>query len=326
MTEEVINNAPDAGAWKGALAGDNAEFKAALEPFADTGALFAHISKQSETPVDWRKAIAGDDADTAKALERFTDQRAFYDSWKQKDDYIRTGTKVTVPGENASPEVIDAWNRARGVPEAADGYQITAKPPEGRGVDEATKGLLKGVTERLFKVGAEPAVVNLAHELIYEQATATETLRETQLGEGPALLGKALEKAWPNKGERDQNVGFATAAAYQYIGPKGSPELDAFSNLEVRDADGRYWRLGDHPDVIQAFAKIGRATAEDPLFLEASGAGASGASVDEQIAEIMKLRDTDPKKYNAPETRERHNRLLAARARHNELHGGSRAA
>lgn len=149
MSTENPNNgggnggAPDANAWKAplaALAGDNADYKTALDSFKEPGELFSRLTaKPVET--DWRKSFAGEDADALKALNRFTDPKAFYESFKQKDAYINSGTKVTVPGSDASQEVIDAWNKARGVPDAADGYKIEAKPPEGVQVSDADKAI-----------------------------------------------------------------------------------------------------------------------------------------------------------------------------------------
>ncbi len=330
MTEQTTTTTdPGAGGgdWRAplvALAGDNAEFKTALDGFKEPTEIFAKLTAQPQE-IDWRKTIAGEDADALKGLERFDSAKSFYDSFKQKDAYINSGKKVTVPGENASAEEIAAWNNARGVPEKASDYKITAKPPEGLEVDESTGAMLGTITERLHKVGAEPAVVNLAHEIVYEQAAAAQDARDAQIEEGPKRAQAELQKVWKTEGEFKENASWAAAAAYQFIGAKGSPELEAFSNLVIVDGEGKHWRMGDHPGVVQIFAKMGRAGAEDPIFLDASGAGNGAGSVDEQIAAIMKLRETDPKKYNAPETRDRHQKLLAARARHRELHGGRAA-
>lgn len=312
----------DANAWRAPLlqlAGDNAEAKTLIEGFKDQGEFLSRL-KPVDAP-DWRKSIAGEDADALKALERFNDGKSFFDSFKQKDDYIRSGTKVTVPGADASSEVIDAWNKARGVPDKADGYKIEAQPPEGVAIDDATKTMLAGITAELHKVGAEPAVVNLAHKIVYDQIAGAQTQHETLLTEGPKRATTELTKIWKNEAELKSNAAFASAGVQQYLGALDGDKAKSVLNIET--ADGFY--LGDHPAFIQLMAAVGRASAEDPLYLAASGAGDNGKNVDAQIEEIYALRSTDMKKYNAPETQERLNKLLGARARHRELQSGKAA-
>lgn len=323
MADEVVID-PNAGAdaWRAplaALAGDNAEYKTALEGLKEPGELFARL-KPVETP-DWRKAMAGDNAEALKGLERYTDPKAFYDSFKQKDDYIRTGSKVTVPGADASPEVIAAWNAARGVPDAPDGYKIEAKPPEGMEIDEGTKTMLSGITKELHAVGAEPAVVNLAHKIVYDQMVGAQTQRETALTEGPKRATAELSKVWKSPAELKDNAAFASAGVQQFLGPLDGDRAKAFLNIET--ADGYF--LGDHPVVVQLLAAVGRANAEDPLYLAASGAGDTGKNVEERIKEIYALRVSDPKAYESADTQAKLNKLLAARERHKELQGAKAA-
>lgn len=317
MSEETISNQGGGDDWRAplaALAGDKPEYKAAIESFKAPDELFARLTAQPEAP-DWRKLLAGDNADRLKKLERFTDPKAFVESFEQKDAYINSGKKVTVPGENASAEEIALWNAARGVPEKADGYQITAKPPEGLEIDDANKGILTGIVGKLHSLGAEPAVVNAAHEIFYEQLQQAYTAQESALVEGPQRAGAELAKVWGNKAELEQNCKFAAAGAQQFLGPLDGEKAKAFLNIQT--ADGYY--LGDHPIVVQSLAALGRANADDPLFLEASGAGGGQGSVNDQIEAIYALRySNDPKvqkSYDAPETRQRLVTLLAARER-----------
>lgn len=316
------NDGANADAWRApleALAGDNAEYKTLLGGFKAPEELFSRLKPAD--PPDWRTTLAGEDADAKKLLERFTDGKAFVDSFKQKDAYINSGKKVTVPGENASAEEIAAWNNARGVPEKPTDYQITAKPPEGVEIDEGSKTMLSGITERLHKLGAEPAVVNEAHAIVYEQLAQAQTQHETMLTQGPERAKAELGKVWKTAAELKENGAFAAAGVQQYLGPLDGERAKALLNIETTDG----FFLGDHPAFAQLMAAVGRATAEDPLFLEANGGSSGNGTVEEQIAEIMNLRATDPKKYNAPETRARHEKLLAARARHKQLQGGHAA-
>lgn len=318
-----INQNTDQNAWRAplvALAGDKPEYKTAIEGFKAPEELFQRLTAQPEQP-DWRKLLAGDNADRLQKLQRFTDPNAFVDSFEQKDAYIASGRKVTVPKEGDSPEVIAAWNAARGVPEKPDGYQIAAKAPEGLEIDDATKGMLTGITADLHALGAEPAIVNKAHEIVYKQLAEAQTAQVQAFEEGPTRAKAELAKAWRSEAELSENIRFAAAGVRQFIGDPSSEE--AKSILGIETVDGFY--LGDHPAFVRLMAGVGRANAEDPLFLEASGQGGGTGSVQEQIDAIYALRASDMKKYEAPDTQARLQALLTARSRHNELQGRKRA-
>jgi hypothetical protein len=77
--------------------------------------------------------------------------------------------------------------------------------------------------------------------------------------------------------------------------------------------------LGDNMDFLQAFAKVGRLTMEDPIFLEAGRNGADpGKALTQEKADLLALRVTNRAKYNSPEVQNRLAEIYSAEERHKE--------
>jgi hypothetical protein len=241
---------------------------------------------------DWRGAIAGEDKKLSKRLERFTDLTAFGKSYFEADARLNSGKLVSIPGEDATDEDRSAWAKARGIPEDPKKYEIKAKPPEGYEVTDTDKTRLADITAYLHKQGgiyADPAVVNAAHALYYREQETAVAWAEATATRHAELTEEALSKLWPGH-EKERNKGFAKAAAVEFFGK----EWDEIRNMQF--ADGSL--LGDNLQFVQAFAKIGRLTMDDPMFLEAgrNGADPSKSLLDQKTA-IMRLRDSNPKAY-----------------------------
>ena len=163
--------------------------------------------------------------------------------------------KVAIPGQDATP---DDWNNfyARlGRPEAPDKYEFPSYEPktEGFSIDPEMQsqfaktahelGLSKTQAAKLYDWYAQSsdgiAQQALENDMRFQQEAKTQ-----------------LTKEWGNA--YDQNVNFARAAAKEY----GGEEL-----INVLEET----RLGDHPVILKALAKIGRALAEDPMHTSQSG-------------------------------------------------------
>jgi hypothetical protein len=241
---------------------------------------------------DWRGAIAGEDKKALKRLERFTDLSTFGKSYFEADAKLNSGKLLSIPGEDASDEDRAAYAKARGIPEDPKKYEIKVKPPAGYEASEQDKERLADITAHLHKKGgvyADPAVVNAAHELYYRELETAASWAEATATRQAELTEAALTKLWPGH-EKERNKGFAKAAAVEFFGK----EWDEIKDMQF--ADGSL--LGDNLAFVQAFAKIGRLTMDDPMFLEAgrNGADASKSLLDQKTA-IMRLRDTNPKAY-----------------------------
>lgn len=163
--------------------------------------------------------------------------------------------KVAIPGKDAKPEDWRAFYSRLGAPEAPDKYEFPQYEPktEGFTIDPEMQtqfaqqahelGLSKAQAAKLFDWYAQSsdgiAQQALENDMRFQQEAKTQ-----------------LAKEWGNA--YDQNVNFARAAAKEY----GGEEL-----INVLEET----RLGDHPVILKALAKIGRALAEDPMHTSQSG-------------------------------------------------------
>lgn len=251
-------------------------------------------------PAAWRAEMAaeigGDDAKAVakalKQLERFKTQGAVGKSWMEAATAMSDSSRVKMPGKDATAEDIAGWNKALGVPEKADGYNmkaiLKAAVPEGMTADEGDKEFLKAAFENFHKLGGEaasPRAIEAMTKFYFEtkenqtaQALANEQTLRVQ-------TEKELKKEWGP--EFKANMDFAKAGLTMLFGKGQIDEV-----LKTRLADGAL--LGNYKPFLQAMAQGGRALAQDPLQWAAAGIGGDAKSVDERISEIMALRNGTP--------------------------------
>lgn len=298
-------------------AGETEGNKAAADPAAAAAAGAADAAGGAAgdkgPEFDWRGAIAGEDQKVAKRMERFTDLPAFGKSYFELDARLNSGKLIQIPDANASKEDLAAFAKMRGIPETPDKYQITVQPPKGMELSENDQTRLKAITARLHKAGglkADPEIVNIAHEIFYEERIEAEAQMEAAAITAREKAEAYLAKRWPG-GEMRRNLMIADQAIGEYFG-KDFAEIK-----DMQMADGT--RLGDHPEFIEAFAKIGRATLEDPAFLEAGKDGSDAyQSLSDEKAGLMKLRSANPKEYNSERVQNRLEEINIALNRHKE--------
>jgi hypothetical protein len=250
---------------------------------------------------DWRKAMAGEDADVLKRLSRYNTPGDAAKALIEAQNALtkRDEGMIKVPGKDASEEDIAKFNKALGIPESTDKYEITIQPPEGMEVSDADKAFLGGITERLHAKGgwlATPEGINAAHGFYYEM------MQENAANMAAAAITHAkrndelLKTEWGS--EHKINMAYANSALTSYV-PSGKAE--ELLNLQL--ADGTM--LGAHADFIKMMASAGRATTEDPAFLATlnGGESMSESGRDAEIKRIEGLRHTDQKAYDKEFTR-----------------------
>ena len=212
-----------------------------------------------------------------KSLEDLTRQLVNAQSLVGKD-------KIALPGEDASEEEVNAFYHALGKPESPEGYEF---PDQGLAegfepTDEFNEGIRQAANEaNLTKDQAAKLYRAVQNQLAQGSQKAMEA--KSQMSEQGI---EALKGEWGQA--FDQNVNFARDAVENF----GSPELKA-----LLDDSG----LGNHPEVVKAFAKVGRTIAED----EIKGLGSSGSfkmSRAEAQAELDKFHN-DPEMMEALTTK-----------------------
>lgn len=179
------------------------------------------------------------------------------------------GTKLEMPGENATPEAIANWRKTVGAPETPEGYRGDAKSLRPEIVPEA-----------MWDVAGEKKFLDLAHKHSLPPAAVKEilglygeniktALDASQATEGATLQaeGTKLREAWGK--DYDSNLNMAVRVAATVGMDKMHP---AFTDASV----------------VQAFAKMGKLLSEDRL-VKGESTGVNGGITD-------RIRDiTDPK-------------------------------
>ncbi len=255
--------------------------------------------------------MAGENADDLKQLERFTDESAVWKSWKEKEALIRSKGVVALP-ENATPEQIAEFNKAIGVPETVEDFikAVEVQAPEGYTPTEDDKTFLNASLTRLHaEIAKDPRPANVAkvmQAIYFETAHQAERQLDEIADKVAGDTDAALQALWG--AGKDENINWYKAAVRQFFGADGVEKIAA-----MRLNDGSF--LGDNLDFVKAFAAIGRANAEDENFLAASGLGNKNETIDAEYDRLMKLRQTDMKAYNLPETQARIKVLLDAKER-----------
>ena len=312
-------NSSDWSTLKASLAGGDQARAQALESFDSPDKLFEKITAKPPE-FDWRKAMAGEDPAELKRLERFSDAGSLYKSYREAEKRLNEAGRVRVPGEGATEDDLKEWQKAIGVAEKPDAYEIKVQPPEGYQVGEEDKAILGRATAKVHEVlakgGKAADVINAVYEFYYNEAAGTQNNIENRAADAAAETEAELRNRWGGKFE--ENVNWAVAGAKQFFQPsspdKLDEEFDQFLGLTLPTGH----KLGDHPQFLRMFSEIGRQHAEDPFFLKMKGEN-KGFDPEARKAEILKLRQTNPKAYADPKIQEELDRINAGLARKAEL-------
>lgn len=172
--------------------------------------------------------------------------------------------EATVLGGEAAEAAVE------GAPEA---YALTA--PEGFTLDAESLA----VAEPIFKE------LNLSNDQAQKlMPVAAEFAKRIQTAGQQQVLSQvvAQRKAWAAEAEADSEIGGANWTASQGTAAKALDTLgfekgSAFRNL--LDESG----LGNHPDMIRAFVRVGKAISEDSDFVRGDG----GAQIKRSREEVL---------------------------------------
>lgn len=252
-------------------------------------------------PADWpslRAQWAGGDEATAKVLDRYQDGAAFVKAHKGLVDKVASGELRSVKklAKDATPEQVAEFRKANGIPEKADGYEITL--PVGLKLSDGDKAELEGYRAFAHENNLTPETVSkqvdwyMARKMEAAEALAGRDAEHFRAGE------EALRKDWSF--DYDRNISTVQTLF------EGNEELFA-TVMGARGPDGR--KLGNTPEVLKFLVDIG--VQANPSIREYAGDGSTtpqGAAA--RIAEIEALMVDDPKKYNEPAIQEEYRRLL----------------
>ena len=196
---------------------------------------------------DWRDSLP-DDLKADPSLASIKDVQGLAKGYVHAQKLVGAD-KVVIPGRDAPQEEIDAFYAKLGRPESADKYEWpTENLPEGVEIADADKGKIGEIAHDLglSKTQAAKLYRAYAQQIADGQASISSTI-EQQRTEAEQSLRKEWGKAF------DQNIALAQSAVKEF----GGDEL-----LQALDGAG----LSNHPAVVKAMAKIGRAISEDEVI------------------------------------------------------------
>jgi hypothetical protein len=259
--------------------------------------------------------VGGSDAKAVakelKRLQRFTDPPSVYGSYRELDGRFSEGGLVKIPGKDAKPEEVAAFNKAMGVPEKPEEYLGALALPGGKVLGDADKPIAESFAKAMHPLGLTPAQMSGAvawrfEELEREAAAqfeADQTFRSESEG--------ALKKDWG--AAFDANTRSITSLFASAPGGADAAKEDGLMArvLGGRTTDGRV--IGDDPDVVRWFAALAREINPAATLVPATG-GDSMKSIEAEIADIEKLMRTDRGAYFKDQAKQdRYRELIAAR-------------
>jgi hypothetical protein len=216
---------------------------------ADTQVAEEQVSQPSvsEAPVEtnWKDSLP-DDIRGDASLESVNDINSLAKGYIHAQRMVGAD-KIAIPGKYGTDEDWQQVYSKLGRPEAPDKYELNYTLPEGD--DGANLNQFKEVSHKL---GLLPQQAQGILEFYNEMNQAVVKQGEIELNDNRQNVVQGLQKEFGKA--TDSKIQLAERVAKQF----GTPEI-----FETKLADGT--PLGNHPDMIRAFIKIGEAISEDKL-------------------------------------------------------------
>lgn len=188
---------------------------------------------------------------------------------------------LIVPKEGDPPEVVEAFRKGLGVPDSPDKYDL--KPPEGLPEGLWDEKAAATYREAAHKANLSPMQAQRVAEIFLEQQA--EQMRAVVQAQEDAV--SELRREWGVK--YDLNLAQASRAM-QTLG------LEPLLDVPIGGM-----RLGDHPLIVKAMAKVGAEISEDGAPGLGTGRstsmltpGEAAAAHAELLKEVQTMSRTDP--------------------------------
>ena len=207
--------------------------------------------------------------------------RSFVDNkgWKSADDALKSYVnlerqigqdRVALPSEGDDVANWEGWSRL-GTPETADGYELNVP----QGYEEYSADLSDWFRQEAHSAKLPAHMAQRLHDAYVQRMMD---------GQSDAVLDQQRQfEDWGNEMKKeygtayDEKVGMARRAVRAF----GSDQLtDLLNNTG----------LGNHPEMIRAFAKIGAELSTSNQFKDAEEAGSFGMTPEDARAEIARIR------------------------------------
>ena len=225
------------------------------------------VETTPEVSTDW-KANLSDDLRADKSLENIKDISSLAKSYIHAQRLVGAD-KIPVPNKFATEKDWDAVYEKLGRPKTADEYKYNLS--EDQKVDTEA---LKNFSSQAHKLGLLPTqaqgMVNYYNEMVGKQLADAESISTSQREKAMTELKTEWGQAYDQKLQKANTV-------VSSVFPKGIMSI----NLE----DGT--KLGDHSEVIKAFAALGEKMGEDDIIKSDGPVYMTPKQIEKQIGELQ---------------------------------------
>ncbi|MAN64592.1 MAG: hypothetical protein CMI60_21895 [Parvibaculum sp.] len=228
------------------------------------------------------------DVQTAQATTSLTtpewvsdEHRGFVENkgWQTTDDVVKSyvnlerqiGTdRIPLPVEGQDISQWEGWDKL-GTPETAEGYELAVP----QGYENYNQDMSAWFREKAHEAKVPAHMAQRLHDAFVERAIGQE--KDMALDQQRAFedWGNELKKEYGNS--FDEKVGLARRAVRAF----GSDTL-----VDLLNESG----LGNHPEMVRAFAKVGAELSSGQQFKDAEVSGSFGMTPEDARAEISRIR------------------------------------
>lgn len=260
---------------------------------------------------DWREKIAGDDPKKLQRLARYASLENYVNRTTKLESDLHAGRLKPQLSEGASETEIADYRKAWGIPAEATDETYGVKWPEGYTPTAADKADLAEYIQKSHARNKTPAEVQENwNDLLVFQARAAEQLQMAAQMQTEESKAEVRGQYMGENGrfdrmrfERDGRIG------NQHLNEiLGEDDAQKYTSLTL--ADGT--KLGDHPLCWRLNVGAGLKMADDLSLVTAETGGGTAGTLDEQLQALIKIGDTDPKKYHSAEIQAKVDRVSAA--------------
>jgi len=238
---------------------------------------------------DWRDKLAGGDEKFKKALDRYGSLEAYAKAgWELRRQRDAGVLKSTMP-EDPTPEEIAAYRKQNGLPDTADGYEIT--PPSEIELNDADKAQIGRFKELFHANNVSPPVAKALSDAFFADRLQAEM--ELRDAAQEATINRRAEIRGEYGKDYQRNIQLAKTWADNLIGKEVRNRL-----ADTVLSDGT--RLGDLPD-FNRFLVQGALNGMPANQVAEAEFGGGGKSLEAQYKEALDLKFTDPVAYAKPE-------------------------
>lgn len=271
MAEEVKTDATAATTAAPATATTAAPATSAVA--AATAAPETKPAVEGYWPADWSDRLSKGDEKRANVLKRFASVEALADGYIAANNRIRSGELKAALPANAKPEELAAWRKDNGIPEKHTEYDL--KFDNGVVIGEEDKPVIDKFLEAAHGTNMRPEQVRAAVEWYYrnQETVAAETAKRDETHRQETLDN--LNAEWGKDFRTNMNIVHSVLARFP------TEVRDALEGARLPDGRGVF----NHPEVIRAFASIGREINPAGILVP-SGGGDIAKGLKDEITQI----------------------------------------